>query len=475
MKKDIYADLEARAPYRPVDDFYRGPSLLLTAKHVLKNIVWNRFMYCAVLLLGAVLTVVHFMNINPQQSIIAELVKSPLTDNSRIAIELFSELDQQCMSMGREHNEGDDTTCMGPPYLYVSYHGSNKPKSRNYMKKEHQICKFTRDGCGLGAVLLPSSDGFFLNASRGIYIHPTSKELYVAESYRKASRIRVYSDCNQALYGRREPLRDFTYGGAYDPALIHPYSVISNPRTEDVYISTQGTFNILRYTANGEEGLRSAYLNERLTQCNNDNTTDDMGCTRVNIPDLKLYTKLSGLEYNSKRITDLKNKELSYYNYPNSFAILPSEEGLVRGIAIDRYNYVYLGAQIGGLKRYDTNGKLLKTVTHLDDGSKISAVSVLYDESTHSIWTACTKNHLLLEFNPDDLMLKRKISFRHKIKHPTGLHIVDNEMFFISQNTNEILKFNLVKPVIDSMGRYETTIVLKNLIDYGEFITMSDC
>jgi len=462
---------QARAPYRPVDDFSRGASPLLTANHVVKNLAKNPFVYCAVILLSAVLVVTHFVDISPQQKMLTGLVHSPLTDSRKVAIDLFSSLDEQCMTMGRPDN--GDGSCLGPPYIYVTFHGSNKPQKKNYLKKEHQVCKFTRNGCGLGAVLMPSNDGYFMNASRGIYNHPKTRELYVVDSYRKASRIRVYSDCNEGLYGRREPLRDFTFGGGNDPALIHPYSLITNPRNDDVYVTTQGTYSILKYSADGKEGKRSEYLNQKLKDCADGTVDYNIGCTSVHIPDQALYSRLSGPDYNSKMMNELKRKEISYYNFPNSFAILPFGE--VRGVALDRNDFVYLGVEFGGLKQFDQNGLLLKTITKLDDGTAISPVSVFYDENTHSIWAGCKNNNILMEFNPEDLVLKRKISFSNKVRHPTGLHLIKDEIFFVSMMTNEVHKVNITNPVLDSKGRYKSVVVIPNLIDHGEFIAASDC
>lgn len=72
------------------------------------------------------------------------------------------------------------STCLGPPYLYLTFHGGFNSETR-----VKNVCKYTRDGCSLGAVLLPNSVHTF-HSLRGM-VHGHDGSLLVAEAWRKVS------------------------------------------------------------------------------------------------------------------------------------------------------------------------------------------------------------------------------------------------------------------------------------------------
>lgn len=85
--------------------------------------------------------------------------------------------DRICSEAGK-HRDFNPKRCLGAPYLYVTYHGGS---SRKRIKN---ICKYTRDGCSLGSVLMPSSN-YHPHSLRGMLHHQNF--LFVAEAWRKVS------------------------------------------------------------------------------------------------------------------------------------------------------------------------------------------------------------------------------------------------------------------------------------------------
>jgi hypothetical protein len=57
--------------------------------------------------------------------------------------------DDMCNRSASKKYQADQ--CLGPPYIYITYHGGFNDATR-----VKNICRYTRDGCGMGAVLYPS-------------------------------------------------------------------------------------------------------------------------------------------------------------------------------------------------------------------------------------------------------------------------------------------------------------------------------
>ena len=131
--------------------------------------------------------------------------------------------------------------CLGPPYLYISYHES------------HNIMKYTRDGCPLSPNVLwfGGAIGSTVGSIRGMVNHPyggVKDAFYVAnagENEDETGRVLVFDSCAE-VNGMRPYLKTLV-DVRTSPGAQHTYSLAFDSRN-NMYVSYQHTDVVLRYS-----------------------------------------------------------------------------------------------------------------------------------------------------------------------------------------------------------------------------------
>jgi hypothetical protein len=120
--------------------------------------------------------------------------------------------------------------CLGPPYLYISYHES------------HNIMKYTRDGCPLSPNVLwfGGAIGSTVGSIRGMVNHP-----YGGENEDETGRVLVFDSCAE-VNGMRPYLKTLV-DVRTSPGAQHTYSLAFDSRN-NMYVSYQHTDVVLRYS-----------------------------------------------------------------------------------------------------------------------------------------------------------------------------------------------------------------------------------
>eukprot|EP00915_Cephaloidophora_sp_WS-2016_P003339 GHVH01004473.1.p1 GENE.GHVH01004473.1~~GHVH01004473.1.p1 ORF type:complete len:400 (+),score=28.01 GHVH01004473.1:35-1201(+) len=380
--EDIYRSVELddkdgmRNQRQPllVDNLGMGKSPMQSVRTSCKQLIRNPYVWVSIFLFVMLLKLTNIGQSAPHVDVSAVL-KSNFSSSNPEAIAKLTRQDIQCQHIGDRLY--DETSCLGPPYLYVTFHGSHSLK--HHWDHVHQVCKFTRDGCAMGAVLMPSTDGYIPETLRGISINPKTQELYTVDSYRGASQVRVFSQCNSELDNRREPLKVIMAGDASDPGLIHPYGIDFNPVNDEIYVSVQGSYGVLHYLADGTKCDRSIYLENHLKSCKDEHQP---GCKGVTVPDQDLYRHLSSSLFKSNQINDSRRREMSSYNFTNSFAIF--DKGEVRGVTTDIRGNIFVANKTEGIHVFDIDGMPLKRIQTVKESGGVEfnviPVSLFYDK-----------------------------------------------------------------------------------------------
>lgn len=140
-----------------------------------------------------------------------------------------------CFSMTLLHtsNHSDvKKNCLGPPYLYVVFHGGNGGHNNFH--------RFTRDGkCVLKNVLVGGEPLELRKLQIG-----ADGTLYQNEANKDASQITHWDVCNKDGY---RSYLGVLVDGINNPELIHPYGLSLDNSTNEIYATTQNTFKVLRF------------------------------------------------------------------------------------------------------------------------------------------------------------------------------------------------------------------------------------
>mmetsp|Transcript_35424 Transcript_35424/g.33616 ORF Transcript_35424/g.33616 Transcript_35424/m.33616 type:complete len:335 (-) Transcript_35424:388-1392(-) len=131
--------------------------------------------------------------------------------------------------------------CLGPPYLYISYHGGNN------------ILKYTRDGCPLSPNVLwyGSAAGKAVGSVRSMVIHPygaIKNALFIAnagENEDDRGRVLVFDNC-ATVNGMRNYMKTLVTVDS-TPGAQHTYSMTFDAQ-QNLYASFQHTDAILRFS-----------------------------------------------------------------------------------------------------------------------------------------------------------------------------------------------------------------------------------
>lgn len=344
----------------------------------------------------------------------------------------------------------DPASCLGAPYLYVTFHGGFNSK-----KRVKNVCKYTRDGCSMGSVLYPSKQHTF-HSLRGM-LHRVGDTFLVAEAWRKSSRVLEFSGCNPTLQNRRELLSVLVDGSTHTGSgMIHPYGFAKAKDSSYFYVSSQGTSAVLRFRIdNGapaalprsqllkqKESILEAYkLINSSSEINLDDITDDVG---------SLVSSAAPVQ-----LSDISRKPF----HEGTFVALSGSR--VRGVAVDGFGRLYVANKDRGLMVFDQAGVLLTILP------VYLPISVYYCEPRSSIWVGSAGKHRLYEYGIAKWDLVQTI-YHKDLAHPAGLVTFGDSLFVVSQQKNKLLQFSMVT------GQLER-VVLSQLIDAGEQILLSDC
>lgn len=358
--------------------------------------------------------------------------------------------DRICSEAGK-HRDFNPKRCLGAPYLYVTYHGGS---SRKRIKN---ICKYTRDGCSLGSVLMPSSN-YHPHSLRGMLHHQNF--LFVAEAWRKASKLVRFSRCNPALGHRRELLQILVdTNDTMDEGMIHPYGFAK--RTDDpyIYVSVQGTYSVLRYNhLDGQPGPMPLSLIEL-----EDNTSPEMlmeDLTALDETSADRKRERHGQRPLRKYRLRKSGHKLNGF-YKGTFIDLGNDE--VRGIAFDNQGLLYVANKQKGVMVFDKNGFLLGQLPL----NVPNPISIYYCKERDSIWIGSAEHHTLYEYDATTWQVLQEIKHR-KLKHPAGFVTYGDALYVVSQRKNQMLKFSMVT------GNLED-VILPWLPDAGERVLLSPC
>lgn len=348
--------------------------------------------------------------------------------------------DTQCGVVSKNHDAECESSA--PPYLYVTFHGGkNKDRIRN-------VCKYSRTGCSLGAVLQPSAS-FAPRSLRGMLLIDDS--LVVAEAHRDSSKIVTYGACDDSHVGRRNMTRIMVSLSNENPGLVHPYGLTAAIRNDKTYliVSVQDRAEVLRYGMFDALPVRPPVWLEKRNQ-----PIDSIGPNMSNT----ITNQNRGVpappptrSTSSKRPADA-----------GAFILLPPQNR-VRDIVYAEEGRLFIADEDQGVLEYDWNGTLRSTLP------VPFPISVYFCTSRHSIWVSSKKDHSVIEIDVDSKKEKQRI--RHKyLKHPTGI-AGDSEgerLFVLSQATKKILEFSM------SSGRFVRSLV-NHLRDDAERLVLSPC
>lgn len=345
-----------------------------------------------------------------------------------------------------------ESSCLGPPYLYISYHGGRADG------RARAVCKFSRDGCAMGVALMPSSL-HRLQHPRGLMIH--GNYLFAAESDRDNSAILRYSHCNPSLGNRRELLEVLVTGKEGDPdaGLVHPYG-FAKDNNGWLYVSAQDTFVVLRYDAiTGEPAplppaLQHVVLNdtsiEELIAIEDEEALEarDEKKERIRQRVMRKYRlRLSGHEYEN------------FYN--GTFVDLGTDG--VRGIAFDGQGLLYVADKAKGLLVFDRDGYLLGQLPV----NVRNPISVHYCEDRNSMWIGSADSNVLYEYDTVTWEMVQSISHRDLV-HPAGFVTHGDSIYVVSQRQNKLLRFSMITGELEN-------VVLRDIPDAGERLILSPC
>lgn len=321
-------------------------------------------------------------------------------------------------TQAHKHTHSHKHRCLGPPYIYVTFHGGKKGRP----KSVKNVCKFTRNGCPLGAALMPSEHNT-LGWLRGMLIH--EEQLFVVQSWREESKLSLYSKCVDTKSNRRVFLKHLAHKGELNGTYLdHPYSLAVQPlsNAKYLYVSSQDNSEIIKYDMN------SMVINRPF-----DLSNSEEHALAERTPNATLFAHLN---------------------------VQAKHEG-VRGIALDTFNRLYVAVKAIGVLVYDDTGK------HLHTFDVKNAISVFFVKQRNSLVVGCSKSNTLHEFDVSTKKLVQVI--RHRmLKHPSGISAYGNDLYVISQRKNKLLLFDL-----DS-GKLKS-IVVRHLPDRGEFTILSSC
>eukprot|EP00922_Rhytidocystis_sp_ex-Travisia-forbesii_P003240 GHVS01004744.1.p1 GENE.GHVS01004744.1~~GHVS01004744.1.p1 ORF type:complete len:461 (-),score=109.17 GHVS01004744.1:75-1457(-) len=397
--------------------------------------------------------------------------------------QLISLSDDACLPTHHHHPPPapwDPLKCLGAPFLYLTFHGGPIGSGRAWAdavdgrsvvgqdRRVRNVCQYSRDGCVIGSVLLPSPVALPLVSLRGMLLQDDL--LYVADAYKGSSRILVYGkpdnyspSCRQQRtkqndqqgggrpkqetavlpqHHRRGFVRILTQHDDVDnPGLLHPYSIANDASTPTaspyLYVSAQGTSEVLRYDlTSGGPASTAGGSSGRLKE--------------EEVLDPGVFVQLSTTKQGKQK------KEV---------------DDSIRGICFDGFGNLYIADKQRGV--IVVNGQA-EEVGLLPVESPIS---VFFDKDRSSVWAGCSNTHSLLEFvvsarstpPPPPPRLVQTITHPW-LRHPAGFTSYGDSLFVVSQNNYKILEFS------KNSGKL-INVVISDLPDDAEriLLTAEEC
>eukprot|EP00922_Rhytidocystis_sp_ex-Travisia-forbesii_P008554 GHVS01012559.1.p1 GENE.GHVS01012559.1~~GHVS01012559.1.p1 ORF type:complete len:627 (+),score=123.46 GHVS01012559.1:67-1947(+) len=371
----------------------------------------------------------------------------------------------------------------------------------------HNVCQYSRDGCVMGSVLLPAATGALLpslTSLRGLLLH--DDHLYVADSYKDKSRILVFgkpvivlppqhntkqinkqdnkignddkssskkhnnnnknkpkpedgmssilnsASCqrhtgggrSRCLHYRREFLRLLTeHDEQTNPGLVHPYGFAKHSLPY-IYVSAQGTSEVLRYQIDGPNGGVPAPLSAVL-KANQDKQEIHPGVFAM-FRNITTHTRNSG----------------------DDDEVGQNDEDEIRGICFDKQGNLYVANKQKGVIVVNEGGQKVDVL------SVPSPISVFFDEARSSVWVGCSESHSLFEFltvngNDGNRPLPLVQTIAHEtLRHPAGFTTYGDSLFVASQGNGKLLEFSklngtLIKEVLTGLPDGAERILLTPL------------
>lgn len=271
--------------------------------------------------------------------------------------------------------------CLGPPYLYVSFHGGTKKHDIN------QIFQYSRNGCLLNANILHHNIGVlprvYPRELRGIAVL-SDGSLAVNSAFKSNSQVLRYGVCTET--SPRRQFLEVLIGMSQHPSLVHPFGIAARGR--QVVVSSQDTCSVTLFDLSPND---SSVVGETLVAS-------------------FLPCELNG---------EVKG---------------------VRGVAFDQRGVIYVAVkQRQGLVVFNNTapGKPLGSF-HCDE-----CVGVFFDESSGFVFAGSSAQNEVYALEPWPSLKKVKTFASKELRHPAGLAIFKDSLFVASQENSVILEFHL--------------------------------
>ena len=316
--------------------------------------------------------------------------------------------------------------CDGQPYLYVTFHDN-----------PFNIYKYSRNGCLLSTDVLSGAPKYnygnhmveLRSLAKGVY--NGSSVLFVADAFTNDSFLNIYSHCN--IRGQRSFIRSalstFTHEG-----VNHIYGIAFD-QDENVYVSSQHTDNVMRFTKDSFEPMPSPpYM------------TRSSSLYYTNYPGtFKQYGQPNTHSLNEQGVRDIAyaNNQIWIANEDlRAISVIDSITGIVEDmvtglqIPIGLYYHSYSQTMFVSSKSETNN-----TSNH----GNIYGISIHTKQITHKMYTKT-------------------------LIHPTGMVIYYDTLYVAEQSQSQIYSFSL------RTGKLLNIIVeTENTLPGMEKIMLSEC
>eukprot|EP01068_Selenidium_serpulae_P010053 Selendium_serpulae@DN5379_c0_g1_i8.p1 len=289
------------------------------------------------------------------------------------------------------------------PYVYVTFHGGGA------QKRVKNICKYTKDGCPLGAVLELSTSVSLRNLRGMLFVNDT---LVVAESHFDSSKLVQYGQCHPETGRRRfeRILSHFTLEN--NTGLIHPYGLAVADRIDDrnVYVSIQDKSEVLRYRLEDGEpapfppalfgnyerpkSLKLLQVDPSTNETFKIEASSQDSSTSESLPYLPEFAK------HKKRFVSKSGKKLD----PGTFVRF-QKKSRIRDI-MSAEGRILVADEDAGIISFDQNG-------YRNGGIPVNTpVALFHSNETNSLWVTSRVGHSVQEFDMRTAVHKKTI--KHK-------------------------------------------------------------
>lgn len=306
------------------------------------------------------------------------------------------------------------SSCLGPPYLYITIDGPH-------------VIKYSRDGCEISQNILGDDVGN--SQLRSMQTGPCGSEsnaLYIADAgdrsskaddakTNKDSKILILHDCNSNGVRRlNKAVADQT---KYSDA-IHAYGVALDSNS-NLYVSYQGTDAVMRFHSGSFDPM-----------------------------DLPLA--LQGT-------SGTKPGTFYQYRYKNTPA-----EG-VRAIAFVKENLWVANERVDGVDVVNPDGHRIHRV-------KVrSPIGVYYSQRHNVVFISSKSSYgLIYAFDPSTYKIKRRFH-RAGMTHPTGITVYEDTLFVLLHKMGSIITFDV------NSGDFISTVKSGFASNTLEQIALSNC